>query len=119
MYSGLSNAWICTKGIDLGTVTIIPQDFSVRTLIIIAPFILHQIIWWQMRGSWHIVVSQYAWIIVYLGNFHGKLQSVVAILDCVQQIADPAVIVWQLVSYMLRCRLQGLEYIMMIRDEFS
>ena len=44
MQTSLSSAWLCTKGIDLGVVTINTRDLRGPTLIIIALFLLHWII---------------------------------------------------------------------------
>ena len=44
MHASHSNAWLCTKGGGLGVITIIIQDFSAPSIIIIAPSILYRII---------------------------------------------------------------------------
>ena len=44
MHAGLSNAWICTKGIDLGVFTINIQYFCSPVLIITDLFLLYWII---------------------------------------------------------------------------
>ena len=70
-----------------------------------------------MHGSWLKVVSHSARIIFYLGTFHSSLHSNVDILDCVRQIFDPNVLVWKLMSYMLRRRFLGNEGIPILSDE--